>query len=249
MKIFSYIIFIVTGLIVGSYANVIIYRLPRKISIISPFSFCTNCKSRIKFYDNIPVLSYLFLKGKCRRCGERIPIRYPIVEICTAILFFLNFYYFSISLLCLSGIILSVVLVIVSFIDIELQIIPNLIVLPFTFIGLLISILMNLEKWWIPLAYSVGTFAFMLIINLLYPKGMGMGDVKLSMLAGAFLSQKIIPGLFIGFLIGSIFGVVLIILKKKKFRQSISFGPFISIGCIIALFYGDKIINWYLNFI
>jgi len=249
MKIFLYIIFSVAGLIIGSFANVIIYRLPRKISIISPFSFCTNCKSRLRFFDNIPVLSYLLLKGRCRQCKEKIPIRYPIVEIIIAILFFLNFYYFSISLLCLSGIILSTVLVIVSFIDMELEVIPNALVLPFTLIGMIISISMDVRRWWIPIAYCAGTFVFMLIINLLYPKGMGMGDVKLSMMAGAFLSNKVIPGLFVGFLIGSVFGIILIAIKKKKLKQSIPFGPFISMGCIVALFYGDKIINWYLKFI
>ncbi|MDD3520779.1 MAG: prepilin peptidase [Actinomycetota bacterium] len=249
MDVLLYIIFIIAGLAIGSFLNVIIYRLPRKSSIIIPSSFCPSCKSRIKFYDNIPILSYLILKGRCRQCKAKISLRYPAVEIIAAILFALNFYFFGISLSCLAGIFLSIALIIVSFIDIEMKLIPNVIVLPFTLIGLSISISSDLERWWIPIAYSAGAFLFMFIINLIYPKGMGMGDVKLSMMAGAFLSEKIIPGLFIGFLAGSLIGILLIILKRKKFRQSIAFGPFISFGCIAALFYGDKIINWYLAFI
>jgi len=253
MKAILYIIFITAGFVLGSFLNVVIYRLPRKISIVTPFSFCPNCKAGIKFYDNIPLLSFLILKGKCRNCKIKIPARYPIVETVSAVLFALNFHYFGISPACLSGILLSIALIIVSFIDMELQLIPNVIVLPFTLIGLAISLVINISSdwrgWWIPLAYTVGAFLFMFIINLIYPKGMGMGDVKLSMMAGAFLSEKIIPGLFIGFLAGSIIGISLIVFKKKKFRQSIAFGPFISFGCIAALFYGDKIINWYLSLI
>ncbi len=249
MRALLYLIFIISGLIIGSFLNVVIYRLPRKISIIKPSSFCPGCKSGINFYDNLPLLSFIILKGRCRNCGTKISLRYPIVEALTAILFVLNFHYFGISLMCLSGILLSLALIIISFIDIDKHLIPNIIVLPFTLIGLLINIPLDLQKWWIPVVYCAGAFLFMFLINLIYPKGMGMGDVKLSMMAGAFLSEKIIPALFIGFLAGSLIGLLLIILKKKKFRQSIAFGPFISFGCIAALFYGDKIINWYLAFI
>ena len=105
------------------------------------------------------------------------------------------------------------------------------------------------KKWWIILAFSFGAFLFMLIISLIYPKGMGMGDVKLSLMAGSFLIQKIVPGLFFGFLAGSIFGLIMILTKKKKIKQTIPFGPFISLGCIVALFFGDKIINWYLGYL
>lgn len=249
MKIFYYFIFAISGLIIGSFLNVIIYRLPRKISILKPRSFCPNCNSKIRLYDNIPIFSYIFLNGKCRVCKHKISIRYPVVEFLTSLLFVLNYHYFSISLSCLRGILFCISLIIVSFIDAEFQIIPNSIIFPFLLLGILLSIIINPKGWWVVLAYSAGAFFFMLIINLLFPKGMGMGDVKLSLMAGAFLSQKIIPGLFIGFLVGSLFGIFLIIFKKKTIKQTISFGPFISIGCVIALFFGDKIINWYLRFI
>ena len=249
MRELLYAIFTVAGLIIGSFLNVVVHRLPKKISIAMPSSFCPNCNTRIKAFDNIPLLSYLILRGHCRYCKSKIPIRYPLIETLTAVLFVLNFYYFGASLACLSGILLCMALIVASFIDLEIRLIPNVIVLPGTLIGFLVNIIRNPLKWWIPLTYSAGAFLFMFIINLIYPKGMGMGDVKLSMMASAFLSEKIIPGLFLGFLIGSLAGTILILLKKKKFKQCIAFGPFISIGCIAALFYGDKIISWYLKFI
>ena len=129
------------------------------------------------------------------------------------------------------------------------MIIPNVIVLPFTIVGLGLSIIKNLAKWWLPLAFSAGACVFMLIIHLIYPKGMGMGDVKLSLMLGAFLVKNVIVGLFIGFLIGSITGLSLIIAKKKNLKQFIPFGPFISIGGLIAFFVGDYILRWYVGFI
>lgn len=249
MNVLLYIGFALIGLIIGSFLNVVIFRLPKNISITGPFSFCPHCRTKIKAYDNIPLLSFIFLRGRCRYCKARISARYPIVEAVTAILFVLNYHYFKISLACLSGILFCMALIVVSFIDMEIRLIPNIIVLSGALIGLLLTIIRNPFKWWVPLAYSAGAFLFMFIINLVFPKGMGMGDVKLSMMAGAFLAEKVIPGLFLGFLIGSVAGIILIILKKRTFKQSIAFGPFISSGCIAALFYGDKIINWYLRFI
>ena len=249
INILYYFLFTIVGLIIGSFLNVLIYRLPRNISIVKPSSFCPKCNKKIAFYDNIPFFSYIFLMGKCRNCGSKIPIRYPIVEVLTAFLFALNYYFFNISLTCLSGIIFTSALIAVSFIDIDFQIIPNQIVLPLTLVGVALSIIINPSKWWVILSFSAGAFLFMFLITLIYPKGMGMGDVKLSLMCGAFLVQKIVPGLFIGFLAGSLFGVIMIIIKKKKLKQAIAFGPFISLGALTALFLGDKIISWYLNFI
>jgi len=248
-SIIYYIIFIILGLIIGSFLNVLIYRLPKNISIIKPSSFCPICNSKIKFYDNIPLISYIILKGKCRNCKNKINIRYPIVEALTAFLYALSYYFFKVSFNLLLALILITALIVISFIDIEHGLIPNIIVLPLTLIGLLINILLMPKRWWIILSFSFGAFLFMLIISLIYPKGMGMGDVKLSLMAGAFLVQKILPGLFIGFLAGSIFGLIMILIKKRKLKQTIPFGPFISFGCIIALFFGDKIINWYIGYL
>ena len=247
-EVISYIVFILTGLIMGSFLEVAAYRVPRKISIIKPVSFCPSCKKPIAFYDNIPVLSYLILRGKCRNCRNRIPITSPIIELLTGLLFLANYIFFGISLKTLNGIILCCLLIVISFIDINFRIIPNIIVLPFALTGLVINIFNNLSKWWFPLAFGAGAFAFMLIIHLIYPRGMGMGDVKLSLMIGAFLVKNVIVALFSGFLIGAIYGLVLII-RKRKFKQTIPFGPFISVGSVIALFYGNNILKWYTSFL
>lgn len=248
-NIIYYIILIILGLVIGSFLNVVISRLPGKIPVVSYSSFCPACNSRIKFYDNIPLLSYIILKGRCRNCKNKIPIRYPVVEALTSFLFAVSYYFFGISFHLLLSIIMISGLIIISFTDIENEVIPNIIVLPFAIIGLLINIFLIPNRWWVVLAFAFGAFLFMLIINMIYPKGMGMGDVKLSLMAGSFLVEKIIPGLFIGFLTGSIFGLLMIAIRKKKLKQTMPFGPFISLGCIIALFFGDKIIKWYIGFI
>ncbi len=247
LDILLYIVFFICGIATGSFLGVIAYRIPRKLSIISPGSYCPGCKSKIAFYDNIPLISYMILKGRCRNCGIRISLSTFLVELITGLLFVLNFFYFGLSLQMIAGMILCSVLIAVSFIDIKFRIIPNIIVLPFTIIGLGLNIFTNIDKWWQPLAFSAGAFAFMLIINLIYPRGMGMGDVKLSMMVGAFLVKNVITGLFLGFLSGAVFGIAVII-KKRKFRQTIPFGPFISLGSIIALFWGNNILKWYTSF-
>jgi len=248
LNIALYIVFFICGIAVGSFLGVIAYRIPRKLSIISPGSYCPGCKTKIAFYDNIPLISYMVLKGKCRNCGARISLATFLVELVTGLLFALNFFYFGFSLKTIAGIILCSALIAVSLIDIEFRVIPNVIVLPLTIIGLGLSIFMNIDNWWQPLAFAAGAFAFMLIINLIYPRGMGMGDVKLTLMIGAFLVKNVIVGLFLGFLSGMIFGIALII-KKRKFRQTIPFGPFISFGSIIALFWGDNILKWYTSFL
>lgn len=248
-KVFLYIIFIISGLAVGSFLGVAAYRLPRKLSLIKPKSFCPNCRKKIPFYDNIPVISFIILKGRCRFCKNKIPRNTLYIELLTALLFVLNYIFFGLSIKTISGIILCSVLIVISFIDIEFQIIPNIIILPFSIVGLGFSIFFNLERWWLPLAFSAGAFLFMLIIHLVYPRGMGMGDVKLSLMIGAFLVRSVIPALFLGFLLGALYGVLLIIIKRKRLKQPVPFGPFISSGSIIALFWGNNILKWYVSFL
>jgi leader peptidase (prepilin peptidase) / N-methyltransferase len=247
INIVLYVVFFIAGVVVGSFLEVVAYRIPRKISIVKPRSFCPNCGAKIPFYDNIPLISYIILRGRCRKCNARIPITSFLIELFTGLLFVTNYYFFGISLQIIIGIIFCSTLIVVSFIDIEFRIIPNVIVIPLTIIGIGLNIFMYPGNWWHPFAFSAGAFAFMLIINLIYPRGMGMGDVKLSMMMGAFLVKNVIPGLFIGFLAGSVFGIFLII-RKRRLKQMIPFGPFLSIGSIIALFWGDNILKWYTGF-
>ncbi len=248
-KVFLYIIFITCGLTAGSFLGVVAYRLPRKISIIKPRSFCPHCRKEIPFYDNIPVISYIMLRGRCRFCKNKIPVNTLLIELITAIVFVLNYIFFGLSVKTISGIILCIVLIVISFIDIEFQIIPNAIILPFTIVGLALSVFLNLERWWMPLAFGAGAFLFMLIIHLIIPRGMGMGDVKLSLMAGVFLVRDVIPALFLGFLTGALYGVLLVIARKRKLKQLVAFGPFISLGSIIALFWGNNILKWYVSFL
>lgn len=248
-EVILYIIFFIAGLAVGSFLGVVVYRLPRKLSIVRPPSFCPECNKKIPFYDNIPLLSYIILKGRCRYCKSKIPLSVFLIELITGILFVLNFMFFDLTIKTAAGIIFSCALIAVSFIDIEFRIIPNVIVFPLTLVGLAFSIFLDPSEWWMPLAFSAGAFLFMLIVHLISPKGMGMGDVKLSLMAGAYLVRSVIPALFIGFLAGSIYGVSLIIAKKGSLKQTIPFGPFISFGCIISLFWGNNILKWYLSFL
>jgi len=248
IKVAFYIIFFISGLVMGSFLGVVAYRLPRRLSIIKPASFCSNCKKKIPFYDNIPVLSFIILKGKCRYCKKKIPVNNLLIEIITGILFLTNYIFFGLTIRTLAGIILCSVLIVISLIDLDFRIIPNVIVLPFTLVGLAINIFSDLPEWWMPLAYGAGAFLFMLIVHLISPKGMGMGDVKLSLMIGAFLIKDVIVALFLGFLAGSIYGLFLIIVKKRKLKQAIPFGPFISLGSIVSLFWGNNILKWYISF-
>lgn len=249
LEVILYIIFFVCGVAMGSFLGVVAYRLPRKLSIIKPPSHCPVCNKKIPFYDNIPIFSYIILGGRCRYCRSRIPVNVLLIEVVTGLLFVANYAFFGLTVSTAAGIIFCSVLVVISFIDIEFRIIPNVIVVPFTLIGLAFSIFLNLPEWWTPLAFSAGAFLFMLIIHLIYPPGMGMGDVKLSLMIGAFLGRSVIPALFLGFLAGAIYGILLIIIKKRKLKQAVPFGPFISIGSIISLFWGNNILKWYLSFL
>ena len=246
--IFS-IIYFFSGLLAGSFLNILIYKLPRKISIFKPYSICYSCRQRAPAINSFPILSKIIGRDRCLKCELKTPLRFVFIELLTAVMYLFVYLNFQNSIDTVIGIILVSILMIISFIDWEFLIIPNVIVLPFTIIGLGLSIIKNPLKWWLPFAFSSGAFVFMLIIHLIYPKGMGMGDVKLSLMLGAFLVKNVVVGLFIGFLIGSIAGLSLIIAKKKSFKQFIPFGPFISIGGLAAFFVGDYILRWYVGFI
>ena len=248
-EVFYCIIFFIFGLATGSFLGVVAYRLPRRLSIIKPASFCPSCNKKIHYYDNIPVLSFIILKGKCRYCRSKIPLSVLLIEIVTGLLFTANYLFFGLTLSTAAGIVFCSVLILISFIDIEFRIIPNVIVIPFTFVGLASSIFKDLPKWWMPFAFSLGAFLFMLVIHLIYPRGMGLGDIKLCLMIGAFLVRGVVPALFLGFLAGSIYGVSLIIARKGKLKQAVPFGPFISLGSIISLFWGNYILKWYLSLI
>lgn len=252
--IFSFVL----GLVFGSFANVLIYRLPRGLSIISPPSFCPNCEKKIPFYCNIPILSYIFLFGKCKFCKSKIAIRYPLVELLVGVLFWFATYSFIPTsppplIIILETIFLYIFLFFISvliFIDLEHQILPDKLTLPGIFLGLISSFI---AEWSSPIESLLGAALGALVPSILIGiyslkkiEAMGWGDVKLMAMIGAFLGWK---GALLTFLIGSLLGTVVgglyILLVTKDRRTPLPFGTFLGIGAIISLFWGTFLFDWY----
>jgi len=246
----EYIIALVYGLLLGSFLNVCIYRIPLKKSIVSPPSACPKCNYQLKWYDNIPVLSYIYLGGKCRKCKEDISIRYPMVEMLSGFLMLMLYHYYGLStqLIFVSFIILT--LIVITFIDIDHKLIPNEVVITLLAIG----IIYEFVERPVPLLEGViGFFAAsvpLLLIAILSKGGMGGGDIKLMAVVGIFLGWKgVLIALFIGAFIGAIVGIITIILKIKKRKDIMPFGPFLCIGIAASTVFGENILNFYLSFI
>jgi leader peptidase (prepilin peptidase)/N-methyltransferase len=243
------------GLAVGSFLNVCIYRIPEGESIFFPGSHCPKCGKKIKFYDNIPVLSFILLKGKCRFCKSQISIQYPLVELLTTILFLGAYLWQGLSLGFLSTIILGCLLIVVFFVDLKHRIIPDVITIPGIFIGLgfaLITPQIKILDSFLGLIIGGGVFYLLAILGeLLFKKeSMGGGDIKLAAMLGAFLGwQKLFLIFFLSALLGSIIGVLAMQLSSKvKEHRTIPFGPFLALASFAALFWGEKIIKAYLDF-
>ncbi len=260
------------GLFIGSFLNVCIVRLPRGRSIVTPPSHCPRCRERIKWYDNIPVLSFFILRGRCRSCGLPISPRYPLVELMNGLLFLWTFHTFGIGG---EGVLVAAVcsaLLVITFIDLDHQIIPDAITLPGMFIGLALApffmttltdpLPFFLERVISPDAHYARAFlnslvglvlgaAPLLIIGWLWEKlrhveAMGGGDIKLMGMIGSFLGWKgAFLTIMLGALSGSLVGGALILLKKHSAEKVIPFGPFLAIGATLSLFYGSDILTWY----
>lgn len=238
------LILIFFGLIIGSFLNVVIYRLPRGESIILPPSHCTNCQHRLGTLDLIPVISYLGLRGKCRYCQSKISIRYPLVELLCGLLTLLWWYRVGISGLSVNGVtvlILTYVLVAISLIDFDHQIIPNKITIPIMVAGLALQSFQG-ELVFAVLGLLAGGGPLALIATV-YAKGMGWGDVKLLAMLGVFLGwQKIIVCMFLGSFLGVLWMVPLILLKKFDRKQPFPFGPFLAMGALLVMYAWDELI-------
>ena len=244
-----FVIIFILGLLIGSFLNVVIYRLPLNKSIIFPASHCPNCDTKLKYYDLIPILSYISTKGKCRYCGEKISLQYPIVELLTALLFLLTFLKYGLNTEFIIFSILIGSLIVISFIDIKYQIIPNEITFSFIPIGLIISLIFNHICFINSLLGLIIPAGLLLLIAFIYKKGMGIGDVKLIGMIGVFIGWKFaLISIFIGALIGSIYGIYMMVTDKMTRQTRIPFGPFISLGAIVMILYGDILINWYIGF-
>ncbi|MBM3699807.1 MAG: prepilin peptidase [Actinobacteria bacterium] len=247
------------GFVAGSFLNILIYKLPRKLKVFSPYPVCYYCSHKTHLLYTFPALAYLFAKNKCGNCFRKLSLKSIAPGLLNGALWAFAIFYFmskTVSvknmLEAISAVIFISTLIVVSFIDWQFMIIPNIIVLPLTLVGLALStaamLLTNPSKWWFPLVFCAGAFAFMLIVHLIYPRGMGMGDVKLALMMGAFLVKDIIAALFFGFLAGAIAGIIFMISRKKTLKQFIPFGPFMSAGGILAIFFGNYISGWYTGF-
>ncbi len=244
---------LVLGAVVGSFLNVCIYRVPAGKSIVSPPSSCPHCGHLIRWYQNIPILSYLFLGGKCVGCRIRISLRYPAVETLTGLLFALVLYCFGFSSATLVYWLFVSALVVIAFIDLDHQIIPDVISLPGIVVGFLCSFFIPWLSWLDSLLGVVIGGGILLSIAWIYEKvakreGMGGGDIKLLAMLGAFLGWKaVFPVIFIASLIGSLVGVPLMLLQKGNTKLAIPFGPFLAFAATVYLFWGKDLVFWYLN--
>ncbi len=237
------------GAVVGSFLNVCIYRIPEGLSIIRPPSSCPKCGGAIRLYDNIPILSWLVLKGRCRDCREPISPRYLVVEVLTGLLSFVLFLNFDFSLKFLAAFIFCCALLVITFIDLDHQIIPDSITLPGIPICFLLSVLV-LKLSWLDalLGIVIGGGALYLISfgYRLFTKrdGMGMGDVKLLTMLGAFLGWKsLIFILFTSSFLGSLIGLTMVWIKKTDMKYAIPYGPFLSLGGIAYIFWGRPVMS------
>jgi leader peptidase (prepilin peptidase)/N-methyltransferase len=243
----------IIGLVIGSFLNVCIYRIPEGKSIISPPSHCPNCGERIKWYDNIPVISYLLLRGKCRNCGSPISIQYPLVELLTGFLTAAVVYKFGLTLTALYYAVFIWSLIVISLIDIKTMLVPVKLCYFTMLFGILLSpFIPQITFKDSVLGASFGAGIILFIIETYYvitgKEGMGYGDANIMAVVGAFLGWKnILVTLFFASLVGAVIGIVLMATKGKNFKSALPFGPFISIGAVIALFFGNQLINWYLG--
>ena len=236
------------GLALGSFLNVVAARLPERRSIVGPRSACTACGSVIAWYDNIPLVSYAILRGRCRSCQARIGLRYPAVELATALLVAACFLRFGFSGQAFVGAYFCAVLVVLSAIDVERRILPDVIVLPSWAIVLAAQIALEPDRWVEWVAGSFGASLFLFLALLAYPKGMGLGDVKLALLLGAALGVTVVVGMMIGMLSALVYSSVLFARHGMKARKmGIPFGPFLALGAIVALFAGEPILDAYLS--
>lgn len=253
MGYFLGVIVFLIGLLLGSFFNVCIYRIPREQSIIFPPSYCPFCCKRLTWRDLIPVFSWIFLRGKCRYCKQRISYRYPLIELTTGLIFLLLYIEFGISGTFLTYSILCSILIIATVIDIEHQIIPNGLVLTGTVAGIALT-LAGLSVHWkdalIGILAGGGTFLLVAFLSqlILKKEGMGGGDIKLMAMIGLMIGWKLtVLTILVSVYAGGLVGGLLLLCGIKKRGDAIPYGPFIAAGTIVSVIFGDELILWYLN--
>jgi len=261
-QILIFILIFLTGLTVGSFLNCVIYRLEKNESFLRGRSYCPHCKHILSWQDLIPVLSFLILRGKCRYCGKRISLQYPLVELSAAILFVFIFNAAAFNLRTIYYLIICCFLIIIFVYDSKHYLISDKVIYPAIGITFFYQIISNFQfpisitnfqfqitNFYFSILSALGAAAFFLSIFLISKgKWLGFGDVKLAFFMGLFLGfPKILIALFFSYLIGAIIGLGLILAGKKTLKSEVPFGPFLVIGTFIALFWGNQLINLYLN--
>lgn len=249
------ILILIYGLIIGSFLNVCIYRVPRKESITFPGSHCPKCNTRLKLYDNIPVFSYLILKGKCRYCGEKVSPQYPIVESLNFILYLIIYFKFGFSLDFVFYSLLSSVLITITFIDLNEMIIPDVFVVIIIILSIVYKLINYFHYGLSPQLFNslrgllLAGGLFLIIISL-SKGGMGGGDVTLIAALGFVLGIKyILLNIFLSFITGAIISIFLLATKIKTRKDPIPFGPFIVLSFYLTILRGQDIIEWYLKYV
>lgn len=241
------------GAVVGSFLNVCIYRLPLEQSIVSPGSRCMGCGTAIRWYDNIPILSWLVLRGRCRSCKAPFSIRYPLVELLTGLLAMLLLLKFGPSLSLVVMFLFCAALVVITFIDFDHQIIPDEISLPGIILGFLCSFFLPGHGWLSSLLGIVVGWGSLALIFYGYlwltgREGMGGGDAKLLAMMGAFLGLQAVPFIiFASSLVGTVAGLSIMAVQRKDRHLAIPFGPYLALGAVLYIFFGPQLIQWYLQ--
>lgn len=244
-----YFLVFLWGLMVGSFLNVCIFRIPEEKSVVTTPSHCYHCQTRLKPWDLVPVFSYLWLRGRCRYCGTKISWQYPLVELVTGLLFVLAVHRWGLTWTALAMAVFFAMLVVTTVIDLYHQIIPDGVLLTAGIIGFPLMYLQSLEqlKWGVIGFFAAGLV--MLLIALASRGGMGGGDIKLAAVMGLFLGLKPVAlALFIAFFTGGIVGIFLLAIGRKGRKDPVPFGPFLALGSLLAALVGEKIILWYTGF-
>jgi leader peptidase (prepilin peptidase)/N-methyltransferase len=234
------------GLLIGSFLNVVAYRLPRGESLLWPASHCPSCEQAIKPYDNVPVLSWLLLRGKCRGCGVKISARYPAIELLTALAFGAIVLLNGFDKQLIWELPFAAMLIAVAGIDLEHRIIPNKVLLPAAVFGAAAAAALRPDALPELAVAGAGAFAAFLLTAIAYPAGMGMGDVKLAGVMGLYLGTAVIPALFVAFLAGTLVGLAVIARHGSAGRKKgVPFGPFLAVGGLVGLLAGSDLIDLY----
>jgi leader peptidase (prepilin peptidase)/N-methyltransferase len=244
----SVLVFI-TGLIIGSFLNVCIYRIPKGESIVFPPSHCGRCGKSLKWFDLFPVISYVVLRGRCRYCGEKISLRYPLIEFITGVLFLAIYIKYGLSFELIKFATFVALLIVISMIDFDTMDVYT----STTIFGIVTGILFTIFGYYLNgnfMGYIIGALigGGVISIIILLTKGMGWGDVEICGVCGLYLGIKLtIVTIFFSFIFGSIYGIALILTKKKGRKDQMPFGPFIAMAAVFAIFFGENIIRWYFS--